>query len=188
MKDELVISLRSKVFGDRGTDVMAAFDYAETIINGLSESSDRGPAWTAVHVLANTIANAIEALPQYVDRIEFLPAPPAEVQIAPDNPAAGITDLESAILRLIDARITQSPSLGDRINGQVSRCVDEMLGDAIDDIVHAKIDVKIEEALDDFADNRLDDEIQKYLDNSVDFTEIVRDEIRQNITFTVEVE
>jgi len=177
MKEELVISLRAKMFGDRGTDLQAAWDYAESIINNMADSNSRGPAWTAIHVLANTIANVIETLPQYVDRIEFLPEPPAEVRIAPDNPAAGVTDLESAILRLIDARIAQSPSLGDRI--------DHMIDTAINS---GSIDVKIEEALDDFADNRLDDEIQKYMDNSVDFTEIVRDELRNNITFNVEVE
>jgi hypothetical protein len=165
-KQELVISLRAKMFGDRGTDMQAAWDYAESIINNMAESNSRGPAWTAIHVLANTIANVIEALP--AELVGQLPA---------DNPAAGVTDLESAVIRLIDARIAQSPSLGDRI--------DHMIDTAINS---GSIDVKIESALDDFADNRLDDEIQKYMDNSVDFTEIVRDELRQNITFNVEVE
>jgi hypothetical protein len=175
MKEELIIMLRSKVFGDRGTDMQAAWDYAESVINNMADSSSRGPAWTAIHVLANTIANVIETLP--AELVGQLPAPPAEVRIAPDNPAAGITDLESVIIRLIDARIAQSPSLGDRI--------DHMIDTAINS---GSVDVKIEEALDDFADNRLDDEIQKYMDNSVDFTEIVRDELRQNITFNIEVE
>jgi hypothetical protein len=181
-KAELLKTIRNSLFNNQGTDVQSALSAAHSVIDTITDPASRIGALTAMHVVLNTVANAIEALP------EPLAAPAAEVRIAPDNPAAGITDLESVIIRLIDARITQSPSLGDRINGQVSRCVDEMLGDAIDDIVHAKIDVKIEEALDDFADNRLDDEIQKYLDNSVDFTEIVRDEIKQNITFTVEVE
>jgi hypothetical protein len=155
--------------------MQAAWDYAESIINNMAESNSRGPAWTAIHVLANTIANVIETLP--AELVGQLPAPPAEVRIAPDNPAAGVTDLESAVIRLIDARIAQSPSLGDRI--------DHMIDTAINS---GSIDVKIESALDDFADNRLDDEIQKYMDNSVDFTEIVRDELRQNITFNIEVE
>jgi len=177
-KSELVIMLRAPVFGDRGTDVIAAFDYAESIINALSESSDRGPVWTAVHVLANTIANAIETLP--VEIIGQLPAPPAEVRIAPDNPAAGVTDLEAAIIRLIDARIAQSPVVAIRVKDGI----DDMLGDSLD----ALMEGKVTEGIDDFIENQLDDEIQKYMDNSVDFTEIVRDEIRQNITFNVEVE
>jgi hypothetical protein len=178
-KTELVISLRAKMFGDRGTDMQAAWDYAESIINNMDDSHNRGPAWTAIHVLANTIANVIESLP------DPLAAPPAEVRIAPDNPAAGITDLESAILRLIDARIAQSPSLGDRIDHLVDRAIDTR---AITEVIDQVVEGKVTEGIDDFIANQLDDEIQKYMDNSVDFTEIVRDEIKQNITFTVEVE
>jgi hypothetical protein len=178
-KTELVISLRAKMFGDRGTDMQAAWDYAESIINNMDDSHNRGPAWTAIHVLANTIANVIESLP------DPLAAPPAEVQIAPDNPAAGITDLESVIIRLIDARIAQSPSLGDRIDNMIDRAMDTYaITEAIEQITAGKVT----EGIDDFIENQLDDEIQKYMDNSVDFTEIVRDEIRQNITFNVEVE
>jgi len=178
-KTELVISLRAKMFGDRGTDMQAAWDYAESIINNMDDSHNRGPAWTAIHVLANTIANVIESLP------DPLAAPPAEVRIAPDNPAAGITDLESAILRLIDARIAQSPSLGDRIDHLVDRAIDTR---AITEVIDQVVEGKVTEGIDDFIANQLDDEIQKYMDNSVDFTEIVRDEIRSNITFTVEVD
>jgi hypothetical protein len=184
-KQELVISLRAKMFGDRGTDMQAAWDYAESIINNMAESNSRGPAWTAIHVLANTIANVIEALPQYVDRIEFLPEPPAEVRIAPDNPAAGITDLESVIIRLIDARIAQSPSLGDRIDHLVDRAIDTR---AITEVIDQVVEGKVTEGIDDFIENQLDDAVQKCIDNSVDWTEIVRDELRNNITFSIEVD
>jgi hypothetical protein len=182
-KQELVISLRAKMFGDRGTDMQAAWDYAESIINNMAESNSRGPAWTAIHVLANTIANVIETLP--AELVGQLPAPPAEVRIAPDNPAAGITDLESVIIRLIDARIAQSPSLGDRIDHLVDRAIDTR---AITEVIDQVVEGKVTEGIDDFIANQLDDEIQKYMDNSVDFTEIVRDELRNNISFSIDVD
>jgi len=104
------------------------------VINAMSESSDRAPAFTALHVVLNTVANAISALE--------LPA---------DNPAAGVTGFEDALIKLIDARIKY--------------CFDDM--DGLD---------------------CLDEKIQEYIDNSVDFTEIVRDELKQNISFSVEVD
>ena len=175
----LVASLRQRLFADRGTDVAAAFDYCNMLIDSIPGGNEKIAARTALHVLANTVANAIEALP------EPLAAPAAEVQIAPDNPAAGITDLESVIIRLIDARIAQSPSLGDRIDNMIDRAMDTYaITEAIEQITAGKVT----EGIDDFIANQLDDEIQKYMDNSVDFTEIVRDEIRSNITFTVEVD
>jgi hypothetical protein len=133
-KKILLASLRSSMFGDRGSDVDGALDYAHQVINAMSESSDRAPAFTALHVVLNTVANAISALE--------LPA---------DNPAAGVTGFEDALIKLIDARIKY--------------CFDDM--DGLD---------------------CLDEKIQEYIDNSVDFTEIVRDELKQNISFSVEVD
>lgn len=133
-KKILTASLRSAMFGDRGGDVIAALEYAHQVINALRESTDRAPALTALHVVLNTVANAIDAL-----------------QLPADNPAAGVTGFEDALIKLIDARIKYS--------------LDDM--DLTSD---------------------LDDKIQEYIDNSVDFTEIVRDEIRHNITFSIEVD
>jgi len=58
-KKILLASLRSSMFGDRGSDVDGALDYAHQVINAMSESSDRAPAFTALHVVLNTVANAI---------------------------------------------------------------------------------------------------------------------------------
>lgn len=133
-KKILTASLRSAMFGDRGGDVIAALEYAHEVINAMPESSSRAPAFTALHVVLNTVANAIDALE--------LPA---------DSPAAGVTGFEDALVKLIDQRVKYH--------------LDDM--DLTSD---------------------LDDKIQEYIDNSVDFTEIVRDEIRQNISFTIEVD
>jgi hypothetical protein len=133
-KKILLASLRNGLFGDRGGDIIAAIEYAHEIINAIPSSSERAPTFTALHVVLNTVANAIDALE--------LPA---------DSPAAGVTGFEDALIKLIDARIKY--------------CFDDM--DGLD---------------------CLDEKIQEYIDNSVDFTEIVRDEIRQNISFSVEVD
>lgn len=152
MKEELIISLRSKVFGDRGTDVQAAFDYVESVINGLSESADRGPAWTAVHVLANTIANVIETLP------EFLPAPPDEVRISPeDNPAAGAAEPEPRHVMLMLDRAS------------------------LDAIIDARIANWYEHEFD------IQEEIEQGI-NDYDFEDTVRDIVRNNISFSIDVD
>lgn len=147
-KKELVIMLRSKVFGDRGTDLQAAWDYVESVINGMSESADRGPAWTAVHVLANTIANAIETLP------EFLPAPPDEVRISPeDNPAAGAPEPVRVTLAL------DSVTLDQIIDARIQNWADSVLEDTITEAI-----------------------------NDYDFEETVRDIVRHNLHFSIDVE
>lgn len=136
----LTASLRNGLFGDRGGDVIAALEYAHQVINAMPKSSSRAPAFTALHVVCNTIANAIDAL-DLPDSVNLNNLPPISAA-HPD---------EDALIKLIDARIKY--------------CLDDM--DGLD---------------------RLDEKIQEYIDNSVDFTEIVRDEIRQNISFSVEVD
>lgn len=146
-KKILTASLRSAMFGDRGGDVIAALEYAHEVINAMPESSSRAPAFTALHVVCNTIANAIDAL-----------------QLPADSPAAGVTGFEDALIKLIDARIKYS--------------LDDI---DLTDVVSEYIENN-PSALD------LESQIQHYIDNSVDFTEIVREEIRQNISFSVEVD
>lgn len=146
-KKILTASLRSAMFGDRGGDVIAALEYAHEVINAMPESSERAPAFTALHVVCNTIANAIDAL-----------------QLPADSPAAGVTGFEDALIKLIDARIKY--------------CLDDI---DLTDVVSEYIENN-PSALD------IESQIQHYIDNSVDFTEIVRDEIKQNISFSVEVD
>jgi hypothetical protein len=188
----LVAAIRNRIFNDQQTDVKAALSAAHAVIDTIGDPASRIGALTAMHVVLNTVANAIEALP------EFLPAPPDEVRISPvDNPAAGASDIEAAIIRMIDSRIAQSPA----ITSVMTACLDESTShfatmitaaekrtaDRIEEI-NVLVEGKVTEGIDDFIANQLDDEIQKYMDNSVDFTEIVRDELKQNITFNVEVE
>jgi hypothetical protein len=63
------------------------------MIDSIPGGNEKIAARTALHVLANTVANAIEALP------EFLPAPPDVVRISPeDNPATGAAEPERVML------------------------------------------------------------------------------------------
>jgi hypothetical protein len=136
-KNELAEALRINLYGDRGTDLAAAYQYVNMIHDGLP--SDHRPAvGTALHVLVNTIANCIRELP------DALPATPEAVTLAPaDDPSRGSWS-EKELIELIESWFNDNV-----------------------DIDHA---------------------VEEYIENSVDFTEIVRDELRGNLTLTVNVE
>jgi hypothetical protein len=51
--------LKCQLFADRGTDVAEAMKYAYKLIESLPKG-DRAAAYTALHVVLNTIANALE--------------------------------------------------------------------------------------------------------------------------------
>lgn len=136
-KNELAELLRINLYGDRGTDLTAAYQYVNMVHDALP--SDHRPAvGTALHVLVNTIANCIRELP------DALPATPETVTLAPaDDPSRGSWS-EKELLELIEGWFNDNV-----------------------DIDHA---------------------VEEYIENSIDFTEIVRDELRGNLTLTVNVE
>jgi hypothetical protein len=138
----LVSNLRQRMFADRGTDVAAAWDYCNMMIDSIPGGNEKIAARTALHVLANTVANAIEALPEH---IEFLPDPRIE---APDNPEPVMLTLDRA---------------------------------ALDEIIDARIQSWYENDFD------IGEEINSAI-NDYDFTDTVRDTIRHNISFSVEVD
>ena len=138
----LVSNLRQRMFADRGTDVAAAWDYCNMMIDSIPGGNEKIAARTALHVLANTVANAIEALPEH---IEFLPEPPAEVNI---NPEPVMLTLDRAALdQIIDARIANwyehEFDIQEEVNGAI---------------------------------------------NEYDFEETVRDIVKHNITFSIDVD
>ena len=144
----LVSNLRQRMFADRGTDVAAAWDYCNMMIDSIPGGNEKITARTALHVLANTVANAIEALP------EFLPAPPDEVRISPeDNPAAGAPE-------------------------RVMLTVDHI---ALDAIIDARIQNWYE------SETGIQDQIIEAI-HDYDFEETVRDIVRHNISFSIDVD
>lgn len=146
----LVAAIRNRLFNDQGTDIKAALSAAHGVIDTITDPASRIGALTAMHVVLNTVANAIETLP------EFLPAPPEVVRISPeDNPAAGAAEPERVMLALDRA--------------------------ALDEIIDARIANWYESETD------IQDQIIEAI-NDYDFEETVRDIVRHNISFSIEVD
>lgn len=152
-KNELAELLRINLYGDRGTDLTAAYQYVNMVHDALP--SDHRPAvGTALHVLVNTIANCIRELP------DALPATPETVTLPrADDPSRGSWS-EYDLLMLINKAIESWAD--DHLNGSIRNWVEENI-----DLEH---------------------EIDQHIENNVDFTEIIRDELRGNLTLTVTVE
>lgn len=146
----LVAAIRNRIFNDQQTDVKAALSAAHGVLDTITDPASRIGALTAMHVVLNTVANAIEALP------EFLPAPPEVVRISPeDNPAAGAPEPEPVMLTLDRA--------------------------ALDQIIDARIANWYEHEFD------IQEEIEQGI-NDYDFEETIRDTIRHNISFSIDVD
>ncbi len=146
----LVAAIRNRIFNDQQTDVKAALSAAHGVLDTITDPASRIGALTAMHVVLNTVANAIEALP------EFLPAPPEVVRISPeDNPAAGAAEPEPVMLTLDRA--------------------------ALDQIIDARIERWYEN------DCGIQDQIIEAI-NEYDFEETVRDIVRHNISFSIDVD
>jgi hypothetical protein len=147
-KHTLAASIRIGMFAERET-IQEAFDYADQVFKSLGAADIA--ARTAMHVVLNTVAKQIAALPDEI--VGTLPA---------DNPAAGVTSFEDTLIKLIDARIAQRGpmNVGDQVN----------------------------EVIDDFAENRLDDLIERWVDRNLDWNDIVRDELINNISFSISVD
>jgi hypothetical protein len=139
----LVASLRQRLFADRGTDVAAAFDYCNMLIDSIPGGNEKIAARTALHVLANTVANAIEALP------EFLPAPPDDIRIeAPDRPEPEPVMLaldRAALDQIIDARIANWYEHEFDIQEEIEQGLNEYdFEDMVRDIVRSRISFSID--------------------------------------------
>jgi hypothetical protein len=155
------------IFASRDT-LEEAFEYTETMFNSMPDPAHRAAARTALHVMLNTVAKQIVALP------DQLPPPPAEVRIsAEDNPATG-TEARQDLQSVLEPVLISVPEL--------HRIIDQRISDWLDD----RFDSLAEEWFNDTVD--VDEKVQEYIDNSVDWTEVVRDELRHNITLSVTVD
>ena len=101
-KAMLAASIRHGMFASRDT-VDEALNYAVETIQRLTVNDDRAAMYTALHVVMNTIADKIMALP---DQSDQLPEPPPEVRIDhADLPATGNQLLNDKIADIVDQRI-----------------------------------------------------------------------------------
>lgn len=100
-KAMLAASIRHGMFASRDT-VEEALEYASATIERLY-NDDKAAMYTALHVVLNTIANKISALPDSGDQ---LPEPPPEVRIDhADLPDTGNQLLNDKIADIVDQRI-----------------------------------------------------------------------------------
>ena len=117
----LVASIRNRLFASRDT-VDEALNYAVETIERLY-NDDRAAMYTALHVVMNTIADKIDALPD--SSAAALEPPPAEVRIDhADLPATGATSLHDQIEDIVLAQIAE---LGRSIDQKIDRAIAENL-------------------------------------------------------------
>jgi hypothetical protein len=160
-KHELAESIRVGLFASHDT-LESAFAFVENMINSMPDPGARAAARTALHVMLNSVANQIEALP------DPLPLPPAEIRISvEDNPATG-TEVEPVIVSVPRT--------------ELNRIIDQRISDWLDDRFDSLADEWFETNVD------IDEKVQEYLDNSVDWSDVVRDELRHNISLSVTVD
>ena len=168
-KHELAASIKVGIFASRDT-LEEAFEYTETMFNSMPDAASRAAARTALHVMLNSVAKQIIALP------DPLPLPPAEIQISvEDNPATG-TEARQDLQSVLEPVMVSVP------RDELNRIIDQRISDWLDD----RFDSMAEGWFNDNVD--VDEKVQEYLDNSVDWTEIVRDELRHNISFSISVD
>jgi len=134
-KHTLAASIRIGMFAERET-IQEAFDYADQVFRSLAANDDIA-ARTAMHVVLNTVAKQIAALP------DPLAAPAEEIKI-------------------------------ETVQLSVDRAT-------LDDIIDARIANWYENDFD------IQDEINGAI-NDYDFEETVRDIVKHNISFSVDVD
>ena len=106
----LAKSLRVNLFADRGSDIGAAWQYVEDMFDSMPDGGSRAAARTALHVLVNTIANAIDDLA------------PSTIAHA-DQPDVGID--ESRIAHMVDVHMARWIEENLDIENQVQEAIDE---------------------------------------------------------------
>ena len=117
-KAMLAASITVGIFGKRDT-VEEALEYASEIIDNL-QTYDKAVVYTALHVVLNTIADKITALPDSGDQV---PEPPPEVRIDhADLPATGATSLHDQIEDIVLAQISK---LGASIDQKIERAIED---------------------------------------------------------------
>ncbi len=129
----LVASIRNRLFASRDT-VDEALNYAVVSIE-LLDNIDRASMYAVLHVVMNTIADKIAALPD--SSAAVLEPPPAEVRIDhADLPATGATSLHDQIEEIVLAQIAE---LGRSIDQKIERAIEnydheEMVTDIVRNI------------------------------------------------------
>jgi len=116
---------RNDLFGDRGTDIQSALNYANRL---LSAAPDSAACFTALHVVLNTVINAVEAqsaVPDY-------PADLAADLAVPADPRAMFLDWlntegRALILEEIEDRLdTIREEIDDKISDRLAEDLENL--------------------------------------------------------------
>jgi len=141
---QLANDLHIGLFASRDT-IGEAFDFAENMIESMPESGARAAARTALHVMVNSIAKQLRDIAG-----QELPAPPAEVRIAPeDHPDVGADPMAALFESMV---------------GSLSKKIDDM-----ENNIEALTE-RFEELDDD-----IEDRVEGWVENNFDVTEEVRE-------------
>jgi hypothetical protein len=159
----LAASIRNSMFASRDT-VDEALNYAVETIERLY-NDDRAAMYTALHVVMNTIADKIAALPD--SSAAALEPPPAEVLVNSDG------------LQVADYPATGATSLHDQIEDIVLAQISKL---------GASIDQKIERAIEEWSENApFDTIIEEWFEDNVDIEHSVKD-IISSLSISIDVE
>ena len=117
-KTLLAASIRVGIFAKRDS-INEALEYASEVIDNL-QTYDKAVVYTALHVVLNTLADKIDALPD--SSTAALEPPPAEVRIDhADLPATGAPSLHDQIEESVLAQIAE---LGRSIDQKIERAIE----------------------------------------------------------------
>ena len=117
-KTLLAASIRVGIFAKRDS-INEALEYASEVIDNL-QTYDKAVVYTALHVVLNTLADKIDALPD--SSTAALEPPPAEVRIDhADLPATGAPSLHDQIEEIVLAQIAE---LGRSIDQKIERAIE----------------------------------------------------------------
>jgi len=117
--------VQNNLFGDRGTDIQSALNYANRL---LSAAPDSAACFTALHVVLNTVINAVEAqsaVPDY-------PADLAADLAVPADPRAMFLDWlntegRALILEEIEDRLdTIREEIDDKISDRLAEDLENL--------------------------------------------------------------
>ena len=155
----LAASIRVRMFAKRST-IDEALNYAIEVFDRVN-NDDKAAVYTALHVVLNTVADKIDALPDSGDQ---LPEPPPEVRIDhADLPATGATSLHDQIEDIVLAQISK-------------------LGASIDH----KIERRVADEIREWNENsKFDSLIEEWFEDNVDIEHTVREIIR-NMSISID--
>jgi hypothetical protein len=116
---------KNNLFGDRGTDIQSALNYANRL---LSAAPDSAACFTALHVVLNTVINAVEAQSAAPDHSANVPADLA----VPADPRAMFLDWlntegRALILEEIEDRLdTIREEIDDKISDRLAEDLENL--------------------------------------------------------------